>query len=103
MNKEEVMALIEGSVTKAMEGLANIVAARIKKEAGGEQKAGEGDPPAAEVVTKEDVAAMVEEAVTKTVKAELEPILKARGLANNLNDEKPMEKEAADTFDGLFA
>ena len=44
--------------------------------------------PKDEAVTADSVQAMVAEAVQKAV----EPVLKARGLSSNLNNEKPIEK-----------
>lgn len=54
--------------------------------------------PADEPLTAESVQVMVTEAVTKAV----EPILKARGISSNLNDEKPVEKSGEHYLAGII-
>jgi len=105
LTKQEVQTLVEESVTKALAPFAKAL------EAAGAGTEPEGTPPAqteaplaapqepaAETVTKEDVATMVEEGVTKA----LASVLKARGIASNLNGEKPVEKSGEHFLSGIL-
>lgn len=98
VTKEEVQAAVDASVKKALEAtngklnqevpaaaqaltaeaVQSMVNAAVEKALA----------PKDEAVTADSVQAMVTEAVQKAV----EPVLKARGLSSNLNNEKPIEK-----------
>ena len=82
LTKESVQTMIEDSIKKAFAEMPEAQTAETELE---------GEEP----VTKEAIGEMITAAI--------EPILKARGIPSNLNDEqKPVEKGEADVFDGFF-
>ncbi len=106
LNKEEVQSMIDKVVKEAKEEIVTTLGAEMAKAAAAaaelEKKDGFSDEDAKdkdkqEVVKMEDVAKMVKDGIAEA----LEPIRKACGVPNNLNNEKPVEKSAS-IFDGFF-
>ena len=107
LNKTEIQTLVEESIKKALEGTAPTPETTPETEtpltketvqkmvADAIQKA---LAPTDEPLTVEAVAKMVEVAVAKAV----EPVLKARGLSSNLNDEKTVEKSDQHFLAGII-
>lgn len=56
------------------------------------------EPAADEPITK----ATLEEVISDTVAKALEPLLKARGVASNLNDTNPVEKSEPHYLAGIL-
>lgn len=130
MNKTETLTLIEETVKKSLEAAGIIAktadpapaaatttpAAAAPAEAKAEPEALdaavekavkkaliecgliEEEPDEEEPITK----ATLEEIVSETVNKALEPLLKARGIASNLNDTKPVEKSAPHYLAGIL-
>lgn len=95
LKKDEVQALIEESITKALAPFAKALeAADAGTEPTGDGVVQTATLLEAEVVTKEDVADMIAESVAKA----LAPVLKRAGLANNLNGEQTVEKSGEQHF-----
>lgn len=102
VTKAEVQAVVDEAVKKALDGVNTAKAAEapaaepaltaetVQKmvEEAVQKALAPSDEPKEEPMTAEAVQKMVEETVQKAV----EPVLKARGLSSNLNDEKPVEK-----------
>ncbi|MCD7805696.1 MAG: XkdF-like putative serine protease domain-containing protein [Oscillospiraceae bacterium] len=101
VTKTEIQALVDESVRKALDAAQgeqtpaeNAPTAETPVTAEAVQKMVDSAvqkalTPAEEPMTAEAVQEMVEKAVAKAV----EPVLKARGLSSNLNDEQPIEKK----------
>lgn len=101
VTKTEIQALVDESIKKALDAAQgeqtpaeNAPTAETPVTAEAVQKMVDGAvqkalTPAEEPMTAEAVQDMVEKAVAKAV----EPVLKARGLSSNLNDEQPIEKK----------
>lgn len=112
MDKTELTAIVEEAVKKSLESTGTVTKEAATAPAPAEQPSAEAgvdieatvekavqkalvscglmeeEPDEEQPVTK----ATLEEVVSQTVNKALEPLLKARGIANNLNDTKPIEK-----------
>ena len=108
---EKLQEAISESVTKAMapilkalEAIVPITADDVAKgETPAPQEGAAPDAnPAAEAVTKEDVAQMIEDGVADGVAKALEPILKRAGIATNLNDEEQVVKSDQHYLAGII-
>lgn len=104
LNKTELQAMIDESVTKALAPLLKGL------EGAAETPEGTQDNPspvtvsksAEEPLTKEAVQQIVEDTVAAGISKALEPFLKARGVASNLNSEKPVEKSEGHFLAGIL-
>lgn len=128
MDKTEITALIEETVKKSLEA-AGVVAKTSEPAPAAPAAAPEQQPAAPEepadieatvekAVQKALIAcglmeeepaeegpvtkATIEEVVSDTVNKALEPLLKARGIASNLNDTKPVEKAGPHYLAGIL-
>jgi len=111
MDNKEMQELIEAGIQKA---LAPVLKALEGNAGSSSNDGGAGTPapagtepevqqkPDESSVTKEEISQMIDDGVSAAVAKALEPILKASGLASNLNGEKPIEKSDQHYLAGIL-